>query len=493
VPHLISDASAGNGLHKVGQSTPRRGADYHCLKHATQLRTTRELRYLITLHCIASGVLNDICSCSRRTPRSLGVPASVTTLASCILVTRLPYCYASSPVQMATLLELSHELLHCIFTEITPTDLSAVSRTCKDLNSYIRGNKLLHKDLYLQRYDQPPSDTNWEIEVHYLSKLEKILQSSDRQVKRDALEFAAEQINYLLDTSSSDPEESLNVNLLAEHFKDAANIDALLCCSTLFEQAGSEDQVPAVTEELRQSSAKLHCMYGVPIDAIPSCASFTILQPSDQSPPSSCTRLRSRPRLTHPYARAKVYDLRQYTEATLWGPFRDDGTQRVDWEKVEAIMVVLGFNLRRFTERSDGRFPMLWDKPFVGAPPNSYIAPATATGPREKLDPDLIKIRNLALSLNALDPYGVTGTWMRVVCFLDFNDLYAFNFAPGLRPDDQRGPINTEEGMLGVQENVCVKPHSFTDALAMCSYPTDPRQVARHEDRTAYRQQSRGR
>jgi hypothetical protein len=151
-----------------------------------------------------------------------------------------------------------------------------------------------------------------------------------------------------------------------------------------------------------------------------------------------------------------VYDLRQYTEATLWGPFRDDGTQRVDWEKVEAIMIVLGFNLRKFTERSDGRFPMIWDEPFVGASPNSYIAPPAAT---EKLDSDLIKIRELALNLNALDPYGVTGTWMRVVCFLDFNDLYAFNFAPGLRADDQRPPIDTEEGMLGVEENVRVKFH----------------------------------
>jgi hypothetical protein len=360
---------------------------------------------------------------------------------------------------MATLLELSHELLHCIFTEIAPSDLSAVSRTCKDLNSYINGNKLLHKDIYLQRYDRPTSDTNWEALVHDLVKLEKILKSSGRQVKRDALEFAAEQINYLLDTASSDLVEGLNIELLKEHFADAANIDALLCSSTLFERAGGEDQAPAVTEELRQSSAKLHCMYGVPIDEIPSRSSFTIWRPDTESPPSSCTRLRSRPRLTHTYARSKVYDLRQYTEATLWGPFRDDGTQRVDWEKVEAIMIVLGFNLRKFTERSDGRFPMIWDAPFVGATPNSYIAPAATTGPREKLEPDLIKIRELALSLNALDPYDVSGTWMRVVCFLDFNDLYAFNFAPGLRPDDERPPINTEEGMLGVEENVRVKSH----------------------------------
>jgi hypothetical protein len=358
---------------------------------------------------------------------------------------------------MATLLELSHELLHCIFTETTPTDLSAVSRTCKDLNSYISGNKLLHKDIYLRRYDQPASESSWENEVHDLVKLEKILESTDREVKRDALEFAAEQINHLLDTASSDPDESLNIQLLADHFADAANIDSLLCSSNLFELAGGEDQAPAATEELRQASAKLHCMYGVPIDEVPSRSSFTIWRPSaETSPRSSRTRLRSRPKLTHTYARSKVYDLRQYTEATLWGPFRDDGTQRVDWEKVEAIMIVLGFNLRKFTERSDGRFPMIWDEPFVGASPNSYIAPPAATGPTEKLEPDLIKIREVALNLNALDPYGVTGTWMRVVCFLDFNDLYAFNFAPGLRADDQRPPIDTEEGMLGVEENVRV-------------------------------------
>lgn len=355
---------------------------------------------------------------------------------------------------MASLLELSHELLHCIFTEISPTDLSAVSRTCRDLDSYISGNKLLHKDIYLQRYDQPESDPPWEREIHDLVYLEKILESPDRQTKRDALEFAAARINFLLDTSNSDPDESLNIRLLAEHFADAANIDALLCSSGLFGRAGGDDQIPARTEELRQTSAKLHCMYGVPIDEIPARSSFSVWRPDIQLSPSACTRLQSRPRLTHTYARSKVYDLRQYTYATLWGPFRDDGTQRVDWEKVEAIMVVLGFNLRKFTERSDGRFPMIWDEPFVGASPKSFISPPVAAGPKKDLDTHLTKIRELALSLDAQDPFGVTGTWMRVVCFLDFNDLYAFNFAPGLRNEEERPPIDTEEGMIGVEESV---------------------------------------
>jgi hypothetical protein len=355
---------------------------------------------------------------------------------------------------MATLLELSHELLHCILTEIAPTDLSAVSRTCKDLNSYISGNKLLHKDIYLQRYDQPEADTNWETEIHDLVKLEKILDSSHRQVKQDALEFAAARIEYLLETSCQDPDNSLNIRLLADHFANASNVDALLCSSALFDRAGGEEHVPANTEELRQTSAKLHCMYGVPIDEIPARPLFRIWHTDSQTSSASFTRVRTRPKPTHTFARSKVYDLRQYTEATLWGPFRDDGTQRVDWEKIEAIMVVLGFNLRKFTEKSDGRFPMIWDEPFVGASPNSYMTAPKVTGPTAELDLDLLKIRELALNLNALDPYGVTGTWMRVVCFLDFNDLYAFNFAPGLRADDQRPPIDTEEGMLGVEESV---------------------------------------
>ncbi|KAM0716935.1 hypothetical protein Q7P37_006787 [Cladosporium fusiforme] len=352
---------------------------------------------------------------------------------------------------MASLLELSHELLHGIIIEGSPTDLSSLSRTCKYLYNYIKENKVLHRDIYIRRYDQPKSDTDWEACTHDLFKLEQILSSPDLKVKRDALGFAATQINYLLQSSATDPGSSLNIQLLTEQFADTANIDALLCSSALFARAGGETQVPAMTEELRQLSAQLHCMYGVPIDEIPSRSSFHIWRPDVQLSPSACTRLQSRPRVTHTYARAKVYDLRQYTDATLWGPFRDDGTQRVDWEKVEAIMIVLGFNLRKFTDRTDGRFPFIWAEPFAAATPDSFeshpldIVPSVA----KDLDEHQVKIRELALSLDAQDPYGVTGTWMRVVCFLDYNDLYAFNFPRGqpTSPGALREPIDTEEAI----------------------------------------------
>lgn len=44
------------------------------------------------------------------------------------------------------------------------------------------------------------------------------------------------------------------------------------------------------------------------------------------------------------------------------------------------------------------------------------------------------------------DPYGVKGTWMRIVNFLDYHDLFAFNFSgPRLREDQEREPVTTAE------------------------------------------------
>ena len=128
----------------------------------------------------------------------------------------------------------------------------------------------------------------------------------------------------------------------------------------------------------------------------------------------------------------------------------DDGSQNVDWEKVEAVMLVLGLNLAKFHERSDGRFPLIWDAPFSGVTPKSFISPPRNAHEDEDefkdVDEELAKIRELQPSIDSLDPYGVTGTWMRIVCFLDYNDLYAFNFSSRIPDDQPREPIDTEEG-----------------------------------------------
>lgn len=372
---------------------------------------------------------------------------------------------------MASFLELSHELLHCCIIELDPTDLASLCQTCQTLNAYIRGNALLHKEVYVRRYDEPSSkrgiEPKWEQEIQNAVKLEKILESEDREMKRREIGFVAERINAMLETACVDPDESLNVQLLSEHFSSSDNIDTFLCSSSLFGSGGTDMQQPAPTDKLRQASAKLHCLYGKPVDPVPNkrCTPhygvsvnsfFTVRGQSFEisSSPSSNTRTQTRGTPAHTVARSTVYDLRKYTINTLWGPFMDDGSQNIDWEKVEAVMLVLGFNLSKFTERSSGRFPLVWNDPFAGATPMSYISPPPSVDAVKDLDEDSAIALTPSASLDLLDPYGVTGTWMRVVCFLDYNDLYAFNFSHRIPDHESREPIDTEEGIINVKESV---------------------------------------
>lgn len=359
---------------------------------------------------------------------------------------------------MSSLLELSHELLHCIFAEIQPADLSAVSQSCRALHSYIRGNRLLHRDVYVRRYDEFKEDADWEDLIHRMVKLEKLLKTDDRNAKSHNLDFVANQVNTLIKTADRAQDDSKNIQLLSDSFLSTDNADTLLCASSLFApgRAGNENQISAATPELRQASAKLHCLYGVPIDVVPSRSFFSLLQrrPNLALAPSLCTRSRVSTWNTHTYARSKVYDLREYTEDTLWGPFMNDGSHRVDWEKVEAVMIVLGYNLRKFCDRCEGRYPTVWKDPFSGATPGSYKSMPRICPVSKDLEQEADKIREPSPSLEAQDPYGVTGTWMRVVCFLDYNDLHAFNFDDEIPADQLREPIDTQEGLIQLSEDV---------------------------------------
>lgn len=74
----------------------------------------------------------------------------------------------------------------------------------------------------------------------------------------------------------------------------------------------------------------------------------------------------------------------------------------MDWEKVEAIMVVVGHNLRIFSDRTNGNFAPMWTEPFSGVTPHSYrSSPLPLLG-------------GVPASFDFEDPYNVTGTWMRV-------------------------------------------------------------------------------
>lgn len=239
------------------------------------------------------------------------------------------------------------------------------------------------------------------------------------KLQRESLETAANAIDSMMKTSTS----HLNVPFLEAHFTSQTNIDALLASSSLFKHAGTTSQAPAATESLRQLSAKMHCLYGVPIDSPTSSSymsdelsdgrsSFQILTPSrpssalDSPENSHVTRSRTINIPTNTYARSKIYDLRQYTDESLWGPFKDDWSQDVDWEKVEAIMVVLGYNLRIFRQRARFDVDPVWETPWQGAQPHSFVSPSSGAKMVKELGPPG--------KLDARDPYGISGMWMRV-------------------------------------------------------------------------------
>ena len=202
--------------------------------------------------------------------------------------------------------------------------------------------------------------------------------------QRPNLGYVAENVADLLQNTSSDTQHHTNIDFLAKLFQNPINVDCLLSASSLYEQARKDGEVLSATKAEHQLSAKLHCLYGIPLE---------------YSKRTGCTAV-------YPYAASKVYDLRQYTDKTFWGPFLDDGSQNVDWEKVEAIMVVLGHNLQLFSDRTNGVFEPIWTDPFVGANPNSYHQPTVPP------------LKDPSSFLTFEDPYNITGTWMRVVCFL---------------------------------------------------------------------------
>lgn len=202
---------------------------------------------------------------------------------------------------------------------------------------------------------------------------------------------------------------SRNALLLAEFFSDDANQAAFLSRSFIFERArGEAKNLSDPARQEHQMSAHLHCLYGIPL----------------------LKHGRTRSSRMYPFACSKVYDLREYTDGTLWGPFMRDGSVRVDWEKVEAILLVLRSNIMtKELDAFSSFFSHSWNIPFAGPWEGSYI-PWPSVAER-------------ALSeLERRDPYGVSGTWLRVVCFLDYNDFFSYNFPIGDElPDNVPRPV----------------------------------------------------
>ncbi|KAI0008577.1 hypothetical protein F4779DRAFT_618455 [Xylariaceae sp. FL0662B] len=306
---------------------------------------------------------------------------------------------------MSLLTDLPPEILHHVLGHVDPPDLAWIPRICKSLYYTVTGNTHLFKLVYLNHLDKPPRDQiDWEKALKDTVRLQVICRRASLKDKKKDLRFVCDTAKYLLQNAATDTARdsssthvlSRNADLLRSIFQDESNQSAFLCQSFIFRFArgyGMDRQdVDSLPRADHQASAHLHCLYGVPI---------LYTHPH-----------RTRSSKMSPYACSKVYDLRQYTSKTHWGPFMDDESDFVDWEKVEAIMIVIGANLKKLHLVKNPLCKDTWDVPFAGCWAGSY-KPLTVIREPDPLD---------------LDPYGVTGTWLRVVCFLDYTDFFAYNF-----------------------------------------------------------------
>ncbi|KAK0109673.1 hypothetical protein ONS95_002354 [Cadophora gregata] len=350
---------------------------------------------------------------------------------------------------MTNLIALPNEILHHVFKHVDPIDLAHLSRSCKSLNSNIASDGQLYRAVYCQILDKPTQEKVGEIDYEKnlkdLVRFRYILNNSaSASEKAIHLPFIADFTTTLLRTASGGPTSS-NITLLKSHISSSrpstTNLEAFLSQSVTFNRASlsphaaTHSHPPLPSLPHRQASAKLHVLYGKPI-LLPRRTHFNT---------------------PYPYAVSMVYDLRNYTEATMWGPYMGDGQASVDWEKLEAVMLVLGHNVESFRASiGEQMLPrgLVWKEGWKGAQPYSYrsVDIAGEDSDEEEVveeveDGDGDGEEGEGSEV-VEDPYNITGTWMRVVCFLDFHDLFAYNFtSPTMPAGTPRPALQTTEAI----------------------------------------------
>jgi hypothetical protein len=199
---------------------------------------------------------------------------------------------------------------------------------------------------------------------------------------------------------------------------------------------GSVFEAPKQLRETCQLSAKLHCLFG------------WWLGFEEQAPLKEGKDERWRQWAMWQLAAKKTYDVREYDHTlsqalggkwpgrthsnTKWGPFMDVGnTIKVDWERLEAIMYVLGKNLK------DGGwdgwmklhvFKNIWAQPFGGVWEKSYLSWRL----EEDWDPSWVLRKDS--KVDQQDPYDVSGVYIRVVSYLCASSLSWLSFISALSP-----------------------------------------------------------
>ncbi|KAI0803010.1 hypothetical protein BC629DRAFT_1591110 [Irpex lacteus] len=363
---------------------------------------------------------------------------------------------AASPVASTSqapyhsLASVPQELTEHILRFCHPRDIASLSETCKTLrdiiyneDEYIWRTAFLwypFDDLRLSldaeavgnvtRSASPASDLGekakitlargWRKELQRRMFTEGVLRKPDRdgldgrkllkalKVLNDALSSAAPATSSFVSGSSRTDDTDISFNL--------AWVEGILLESKVFEAptASVIEMIasdPTVEGELERLRARLRCYLTLAHETGTAGESAERLQ-----------RLRTA-------ARCFVYNLQNYRDETRWGPYKvprksvsvsepsgegapEDTEARepeliVNWEHVEHIRNVVFMNLRGL--------PTHWRSSVIPKFDIQATRPLSAPGYHSE-------------KRNTRDWAGVEGVWRRVVCFMDYRDLFSFNY-----------------------------------------------------------------
>jgi hypothetical protein len=374
---------------------------------------------------------------------------------------------------MAELSQLCDELVHLILLSVDPSDLAHLAATCRRFYSFIARNNLLWKSQFLRNYDDPrrsesgsKADFDWEAKLKDITRLDKILEATSRDVKEANTRYVCANAIWLARNACRSP-SSKNISFLSHYFrspkerwdnsderryarrrginsisgpapslKESLNVDVFLRNSSLFHAVRGISAAQA-DKEVQELSAQLACLYGA--------------EPEIRRARSEDLRDASGPgKPAHSFARSEVYNLRFYTAENRWGPWRiENGSLAVDWHRVQCLLIVVAFNFRSVEGLRDPSAGNFWTAPFEGVQTDSYDYNERPN--RSLYLTDWTPLQEPSPPPELFDPYGTTGTYERLVCFLDYRDFARFNFPTVPQyMNGRRPPLDTREAVRGL-------------------------------------------
>ncbi|KAF7339981.1 F-box domain-containing protein [Mycena venus] len=272
------------------------------------------------------------------------------------------------------LLSLPIEILEQILLFCHPRDVSRFSTTCRFSGDLVHrsADQYFWRELFLTLFDDPRRGVPSTDPSSYDWKAQLVYRM---RAERDTLADTGDR-QSALETFVSVAEEALPISRASDDPPASRNIEWL-------------DNVLRNSQLLDASFPPNEAQLG---DRIKTFMALSLKEETDDNLPGlQAIRTRSR---------CLVYDLRNYNAGNSWGPYLLDGT--VNWTHMNCIINVVVCNLR---EQPSEYIP----RPPVGLQAvRAYSAPGDYTGP---------------------DWAGVEGTWRRYVCFMDYRDLFAFNFS----------------------------------------------------------------